>query len=121
MTPAPRAAHPTPATRASFREIVRARRFAIVEFSATWCPPCRAFEPVFAAACARHPELQFATVNTDDEPDLAVELDIRAQPTIVVFRDGQVVYKQVGAMSAAKLDDMLERVCAPGAPMGTSQ
>jgi thioredoxin len=106
----PSAAHPTPVTRESFGEVVRARRFAIVDFSATWCPPCRAFEPVFAAACARHPELLFATVNTDNDPELAAELDVRAQPTIVVFRDGHVVYKQVGAMSAAKFEDMLERV-----------
>jgi thioredoxin len=102
--------HPITATRASFTDVVRARRYAIVEFSATWCPPCRAFEPVFAAAAADHPELQFATINTDDEPQLAAELDIRAQPTIVVFRDGAVIYKQVGAMSARKLEDLLVRV-----------
>jgi thioredoxin len=105
-------AHPTVATRASFADVVRARRFAIVDFSATWCPPCRVFEPVFAAAAAQHPELQFATVNTDDEPQLAAELDIRAQPTVVVFCDGAVIYKQVGAMSARKLEDMLVRLTA---------
>ena len=102
-------AAPLRATQASFDRVIRARRVAIVEFSATWCPPCRAFEPVFAAACARHPELVFATVNTDDEPGLAVALDVRAQPTVVVFRDGEVIYKQVGAMSAAKLEDLLAR------------
>jgi thioredoxin 1 len=92
---------------------VRSRRYAIVEFSATWCPPCRAFEPVVAAAAARHPELQFIVVNTDDEPELAAEHDIRAQPTLVVFRDGAVIYKQVGAMPERKLEDLLARVTAP--------
>jgi thioredoxin len=102
----------TVATRKSFAAVVRTRRYAIVDFSATWCPPCRVFEPVFAAAAAHHPELQFATVNTDDEPQLAAELDIRAQPTVAVFRDGALIYKQVGAMSARKLEDLLVRLTA---------
>src|SRR5579863_6383900 len=106
---------PKAVTRASFADTVRARRFAIVDFSATWCPPCRTFEPVFAAAAARHPDVQFATVNTDDEPDLAVELDVRAQPTIVVFRDGEVVYKQVGAMSATKFEGLIQRITGQSA------
>jgi thioredoxin 1 len=87
-----------------------ARGVAVLDCSAKWCPPCRTFEPVFAAAAARRPELGFGTLDTDDEPDLAAKLDIRAQPTVVVFRDGAVVYKQVGAMSATKLDALLDRV-----------
>ena len=86
-----------------------ARGVAVLDCSARWCPPCRTFEPVFAAAAAQRSQLAFGTLDTDDEPDLAAKLDIRAQPTVVVFRDGAVVYKQVGAMSASKFDALLDR------------
>jgi thioredoxin 1 len=106
--------HPTPVTLATFDAFV-GRGVVVLDFSATWCPPCRTFEPVFAAAAARRPELAFGTINTDDEPALAVKLDIRAQPTICVLRDGALVYKQVGAMSAKKLDELLDRFTTPSA------
>ncbi|HUJ61453.1 MAG TPA: thioredoxin family protein, partial [Kofleriaceae bacterium] len=80
--------------------------------SARWCAPCRMFAPVFAAAAQRRPELVFGTLDTDDEPALAARLDVRAQPTLVVFRDGALIYKQVGALSPAKLDALLERFTA---------
>jgi thioredoxin 1 len=98
-------------TTANFGSFV-ARGIAVLDCSAKWCPPCRTFAPVFERAAAQRPELAFGTLDTDDEPDLAARLDIRAQPTIVVFRDGAVVYKQVGAMSAAKFDALLDRFTA---------
>jgi thioredoxin len=100
-------------TRTNFGDVVKRPGVVVLDFSARWCPPCRTFEPVFAAAAERRSEMTFGTVDTDAEPDLAVELDVRAQPTIVVFRDGNVVYKQVGAVSATKFEDLLERLSNP--------
>jgi thioredoxin 1 len=82
----------------------------VIDCSAEWCPPCRVFEPIFAAAAAGRPDLAFASLDTDHEPVLAARLDIRSQPTIVFLRGGVVIYKQVGAMSAAKLDELLDRI-----------
>src|SRR5438105_2630040 len=97
-----------PVTRANFDEVVALPGVVVLDFSARWCPPCRTFEPVFAAAAGRRFDLRFGTVDTDDEPDLAAKCDVRAQPTIVVFRDGQLVYKQVGALPASKFEALLD-------------
>lgn len=99
----------TAVTATSFDTLVRRPGVVVLDCSNAWCGPCRVFAPVFAAAAARRPELVFGTIDTDAEPALAVRLDVRAQPTVVVFRDGALVYKQVGAMSAAKLDALLDR------------
>ncbi|SRR5258706_15189265 len=96
----------------SFDQLVARPGIVVIDCSAVWCGPCKQFAPVFAAAAARRTQMTFATVDTDAEPALAAQLDIRAQPTTVVFRDGAVVYKQVGAMSAAKFDALLDRFSA---------
>ncbi len=92
----------------SFDQFV-AQGTVVLDCSAVWCGPCKVFAPVFAAAAARRREFVFGTVDTDAEPALAAKLDIRAQPTIVVLRDGAVIYKQVGALSAAKFEALLDR------------
>ena len=86
-----------------------AHGLVVLDCSATWCGPCRVFAPVFAAAAGKRAAMRFGTVDTEAEPALAAKLDIRAQPTVVVLEDGNVIYKQVGAMSAAKLDALLDR------------
>jgi thioredoxin 1 len=96
----------------SFDQLVARPGIVVLDCSAEWCGPCKMFAPVFAAAAARRTHLTFATVDTDAEPALAAKLDVRAQPTIVVFRDGKLVYKQVGALSAPKFDALLDRVTA---------
>jgi thioredoxin 1 len=99
-------------TEHNFQTTIARPGVVVLDCSATWCAPCRVFAPVFAAAAARRPEFTWGTVDTEEERALAVALDIRAQPTIVVFRDGALVHKQVGAMSPAKFDELIERVTA---------
>ena len=101
-----------PVTLANFDEITARPGVVVLDCSAKWCGPCRVFAPVFAAAAAARPEHTWGTVDTDDEPALAVKLDVRANPTIAVFRDGALIYKQVGAMPAAKLDALIDRLTA---------
>ena len=99
-------------TSANFDAAVRRPGLIAIDCSAEWCGPCRVFAPVFAAAAARRPELTWATIDTDDQPELAAALDIRVQPTLVLVRDGAVVYRQPGAMSAAALDQIIARFTA---------
>jgi thioredoxin len=99
----------------NFDDIVSRPGLVVLDCSAVWCGPCRVFKPVFEAAAAARPALTWGTIDTDDEPALAVKLDIRANPTIVVFKDGVVIYKQVGAMSAARFDALLDRFAVTAA------
>ncbi|MEO6773365.1 MAG: thioredoxin domain-containing protein [Kofleriaceae bacterium] len=84
----------------------------VIDGWATWCGPCRAFAPVFEAASERHPSVVFGTVDTDAEQELAARFQIRAIPTLIVFRDGVEVFRRTGAIGADGLDLVIDHVKA---------
>jgi thioredoxin 1 len=106
--------HPEPAAgvvveldAARFATAIDGHPFAVIDFWAPWCAPCRAFAPVFAAAAARHPDVLFAKINTEDEQQLAGQFNIRSIPTLMIFRDNIIVYAEAGALPAAALEQVL--------------
>ncbi len=91
----------------NFAKSIDNRPFAIIDFWAPWCAPCRAFAPVFAAAAARHPDALFAKVNTEDQQEIAAQFGIRSIPTLMIFRDNIIVFSDAGALGAGALEQVL--------------
>ena len=91
----------------AFTQTVPGHPFAVVDFWAPWCAPCRAFAPVFESVAAKHPDVLFAKVNTEQEQALAAHFGIRSIPTLMIFRDNVIVYSQPGALNARSLEQLV--------------
>lgn len=102
----------TPMTVDTFASQIQKEGIVFIDFWASWCGPCRAFAPIFEAASSLHPDITWAKVDTEAEPDLASALDIRSIPTLMVFRDGVLVFSQPGLLPGAVLDDLVAKVRA---------
>jgi len=94
-------------TKENFTKVVNDHPFAVVDFWAPWCGPCRAFAPVFTSAAQKHPDALFAKVNTEAQQELAAHFNIRSIPTLMILRDNIIVFSEAGALQASALDQVL--------------
>lgn len=79
------------------KEIINHKGYALVDFWATWCPPCRMMAPVLESAEQQlGDKINFVKVDVDEQQQLATEFDIMSIPTLVVFKDGKPVKRMSG-------------------------
>jgi thioredoxin 2 len=96
---------PLPASTAGFlKQIGRNDIPVVADFWADWCGPCHAMAPAYARVAAdMEPQMRFLKVDTEAEPSLAAKYQIRSIPTLIVFRNGQILAQRAGAVDAGTL------------------
>lgn len=101
-----------PLTLDSFESTISDNEIVFVDFWAAWCGPCRMFAPIFEKASQANPDIVFGKVDTEAEQALAAQAGITSIPTLMIFRDGVLLFSQAGALPGPALDDLISQVRA---------
>ncbi|MFC1808240.1 thioredoxin [Candidatus Omnitrophota bacterium] len=90
------------------QEVLESDTPVLVDFWASWCPPCKMTEPVVKELAQELCDvMKIVKINTDQNPKSAVDYNIMGVPTFIFFRDGKEIERRVGAQSKQQLMDMI--------------
>jgi len=93
-------------------EVIESDAPVLVDFWAPWCGPCRVVAPVLEEIASERPDLRIVKLNVDDNQQTAAQFDVLSIPTMILFKNGEVAKKIVGAYPKRKLEAEIEPVLA---------
>lgn len=94
-------------TKDSFeKEVLQAEQTVLVDFWAEWCGPCKMLAPLIGQIADEHPEIKVCKIDIDDEASLAIDYQVMHIPTLMVFKNGEVVNRSEGVIPKAEIEGM---------------
>ncbi len=92
-----------------FENEIKNNEKVLVDFYATWCPPCKALSPIVEEVEKETTDIKFLKINVDDEQELAIKYEIMSVPTLVFIKKGEVVDKSIGLISKKDLQSFINK------------
>jgi thioredoxin 1 len=95
----------------TFSQIISRNQLVLVDFYATWCGPCKMMHPVLEQLKEKQADrLRIIKIDVDKNPSLATQYQIQSVPTLIAFREGNVLWRQSGALSLSQLIKTLDQL-----------
>ena len=92
-------------------EVIESNEICVVDFWAPWCGPCKMFGPIFENASKKYKNIKFCKLNVDeDENEISNDFEVMSIPTIIVFKNGKEVKRNIGFLNPNDLDDFLGEI-----------
>ncbi len=102
----------TELTKDNLEKLVDESPMLVIDFWASWCGPCKSFGPIFEKVSERYPDMTFAKCDTEAQQDVAAAFEVRSIPTLAIFRDSVLLFKEAGAFPENMLEEILDKVRA---------
>jgi thioredoxin 1 len=90
-------------------DVLKSSKPVLVDFWAEWCGPCRMVAPTLDEIADENEKIRIAKVNVDDQQDLAYRFQVSSIPTFILFKDGQVADRMMGAMPKSSFESFIDR------------
>lgn len=90
------------------KEVIKSEMPVLVDFWAAWCGPCQMLAPTIDELAAELTEVKVCKVNVDENPELASRYKIMTIPSLLVFRNGEVVNRSIGVKSKKEIKEFIE-------------
>lgn len=95
----------------TFQELIQGDRPVLVDFHATWCGPCKQMAPELTKFARENPDkLRVVKIDVDKNQQVASNFNIQGVPTLILFKEGKVLWRQSGAMSASQLNSYIQHL-----------
>jgi thioredoxin 1 len=92
-----------------FEALINENGLVFVDFWAPWCAPCRQFGDTYEKVASNYPDIVFAKINIEDEPELAEAFHIRSVPHLMVLKLGIVIYSESGSIPESTLVELIQQ------------
>jgi thioredoxin 1 len=92
----------------NFNEIINSNMPVLVDFWASWCPPCKTMEPIIEALAKDYSGFVFAKLNCDEEPAIARQFHVSSIPTFIFFKNGSPVKQVIGAVGRDPIEKIMK-------------